>query len=246
MGRPRGGKARGEGRGEGRGKSGGKNNGKGGDKGRNKGGGKAGTPQFAKENAATRISRDVFVYDPSTLHFLATPWGSAEHRSTLQYGNAFGAFLCRPPKDAGDLERQLRYATKMEVDGQGVVLRYDVSGGVVGHKTADLNAALPTPFRYEDAAFECVVLPSRDESPTSSIGASMTVLAYFLPVAKAKVRGVSEGGPYVWLDAKQAVDPSTNVHASVVQAFLYRKRVANLMLFRGANVASIQKKLAAA
>lgn len=216
-----------------------------------RGKGKTSQQRFAKESAATRISRDVFVYDPRTLAFLATPWGSAEHQSTLQYGNAFGTFLCRPPKDAADLERQRSFATEMHVDKQGMMLRYDVSGGVVGHKTKALNALLPegTPFRYEDAAFECVVMPSRDESPTSSIGASMTVLAYFLPVAKNKVRGVSETSkkaPYVWLDAKAAVDPSKNVHASVVQTFLYRKKVADLKLFRGAKVESIQKKLAAA
>lgn len=48
--------------------------------------------KFAKESAKTRLSRDVFIYDPKTMEFLVKPWGSGNHRAVSKYGNAFGTF----------------------------------------------------------------------------------------------------------------------------------------------------------
>lgn len=197
--------------------------------------------RFAKEDEFTRISRDVFLYDSNTMEFLVTPWGKeSNHRSATKYGNAFGVFLCRPPKNESDLAEQRKFSTELFIDGQGVVLQFDVSKGVVGHKTNALNALLKRKFEYDRATFECVVMPSTAESATSSISSHMTVLAYFLPVDASSIR--LQGG-LTWLSMRDATDPTINVHASVVQTFLYRRNVNALKTFEGANVASIQKRL---
>ena len=114
--------------------------------------------RFAKESEKTRLSRDVFIFDPQTMDFLVKPWGASTitnegHRSNLQYGNAFGTFLYRPPKDDIDLQKQKDISTEMMIKDEGVVLKFNVSEGVVGWKTIALLLSkfpqmrrLPSPF----------------------------------------------------------------------------------------------------
>ena len=197
--------------------------------------------RFAKEDARSRVSRDVFVYDARTMAFLVIPWKGDGHRADSMYGNAFGTFLYRPPKNVADMEAQRRWP-EVSVEGvRGKVFRFDVSEGVVGHKTDAMNRLLGRPFRYEDATFECVVVPSAAESRTSVLSASLTVLAYFLPVDRREV-GTPKG--FKWLSERDATDPARNVHAGVVSTFLHRRRVGDLKTFRGDDVRRIAARLA--
>lgn len=200
--------------------------------------------RFAKESEKTRLSRDVFIFDPQTMDFLVKPWGGSTvtnkgHRSNLQYGNAFGTFLYRPPKNDIDLQKQKDISTEMMIKGEGLVLRFNVSEGVVGWKTKELNKLIrKRQFPYDKAEFMCITMPSKSESRTSSIGAPMTVLAYFLPMAKSKISNI---GDYKWLNRLDATDPSKNVHASVVSTFLCRIDISDLKTFQGSNVERIMK-----
>jgi hypothetical protein len=201
--------------------------------------GKRGKASFAAETAMTRISRDVFLYDPSTNEFCVKEWGSAEHRASARYGNAFGTFLCRPPKDEKDMSDQLSHAKRLTFP-EGDVLHYDVQR-VIGHKTADLESVLKKPFLYNDASFVCYAMPSSEQSVTSLIAAPMTVLAYFLPVQK---RSLTKRDTEVWISSKEATDPSINVHAGVVSAFLFCKNTKpSQKVFEGADVSAMRKHI---
>lgn len=197
---------------------------------------------FAQESHRTRVSRDVFLYDKSSMEFLVKPWGG-DHRSALQYGNAYGSFMYRPPKDDDDLEKQRQFTTKMLIRGEGAVLAYDTTSGVIGFKTKELNKVLrKRAFPYDDTSFRCVIMPSKMECRTSSITASMTVLAYFLPVDRNKLVNIPL--EYRWLSKLDATDPSKNVHASCVSHFLYgRECNKQFKTFRGSNVRKIMQRL---
>lgn len=195
---------------------------------------------YAKENFKTRVARDVFLYDQRTMKFLVKPWGTdANHRADALYGNAFGTFICRPPKNEADLKKQMNLTTEVLVRDEGTVLAYDMSKGVIGFKTEELNELLGTKsFSFDDAAFECMVLPSRAESRTSKISASMTSLGYFLSVDKSKLKKLPKG--FKWMSIMDATDPQLNVHASCIAHFLYvRRHVASPKIFRGSNVKRI-------
>ena len=200
--------------------------------------------RFAKESEKTRLSRDVFLFDPETMDFLVKPWGASTatnegHRSNLKFGNAFGTFLYRPPKDDKDFQKQKDISTEMMIKDEGIVLRFDVSDGVVGWKTKELNKLIrKRHFPYNKAEFMCITMPSKTECRTSSISAPMTVLAYFLPVEKSKI---AITGNYQWLDRLDATDPSMNVHASIVSTFLCKIDINDLKTFQGSNVEKIMK-----
>lgn len=200
--------------------------------------------RFAKESEKNRLSRDVFIFDPETMDFLVKPWGASTatnegHRSNLKFGNAFGTFLYRPPKDDIDLQKQKDISTEMMIKGEGIVLKFDVSEGVVGWKTKELNKVIrKRQFPYDKSEFMCITMPSKSECRTSSISAPMTVLAYFLPVAKSKI-AITEN--YRWLKRLDATDPSMNVHASIVSTFLCKIDINDLKTFQGSNVEKIMK-----
>lgn len=195
--------------------------------------------KFAKESAKTRLSRDVFIYDPKTMEFLVKPWGSGNHRAVSKYGNAFGTFLYRPPKDESDLAKQKDISSEMYMKGEGIVLKYDMSEGVISWKTKELNKLIKKKqFPYDKTTFLSVIMPSKEQCRTSSIAAPMTILAYFYPVSKDKLNDI---GNYEWLSRIDATDPTLNVHADVVSMFLYKKDIKNLKTLQGKNVEKIMK-----
>lgn len=204
-----------------------------------------GSAGFAKEGSDTRISRDVFLHDPRTGEFLVKPWGDGHHRGSALYGNAFGTFLCRPPKDDEDLRHQLAppvsaRLVRLTSPRDARVLAFNVRG-VVGHKTGILNDVLRRPFAYERAAgFIACVMPSKDESRTSTLAAANTTLAYFVHIDRKKM---PRRKGYVWISAKDATDPGKNVHASVVAAYLYCMPSIDRHVYHGSNLGAILKRL---
>lgn len=197
---------------------------------------------FSKETAETRISRDVFIYDPYSKSFLVKKWDGPQHRvKNVKYGNAFGVFLCRPPKSQKDYHQQLEYAEPAKL-GKHNVLSFNVKG-VLGHKTKSVQQMIGREnkeFKYSDCSHITYVMPSKHECKTSSMSAGVTVLAYFLPVRKSAVH-LSEG--FRWISTKQATDPTYNIHAGVVSCFLYCKSFKDEKEFHTGDVASIYKRL---
>lgn len=194
--------------------------------------------KFAPESAKTRLARDVFIYDPKTMEFLVKPWGS-NHRAKLKFGNAFGTFLYRPPKDEQEVDKQKDLSYLRYIPGEGNVLVFDVSQGVVGFKTQELTKLIKKKeFPYDKSKFLCTVIPSKTESRVSGLDAAMTILAYFYPVSKDKLNDI---GNYEWLSTIDATDPTLNVHANVVSMFLYKKDIKNLKTLQGKNVEKIMK-----
>ena len=135
---------------------------------------------------------------------------------------------------------QLSHAKRLTLTPEGDVLHYDVQR-VIGHKTSDLESVLKKPFLYNEASFVCYAIPSSEQSVTSLIAAPMTVLAYFLPVKK---RSLTKRETEVWISTEDATDPSFNVHAGVVSAFLCCKNTKpSRKVFEGANVIEIRKHI---
>lgn len=200
-------------------------------------------PGFAAPSHISRISRDVFLYDRESGDFLVKPWAGGGHISKAQFGNAFGTFLCRPPKSKEDLDAQLKHHAKVKTSsgkGKKKVLTYDVGGGIVGHKTESLSRALPNNRQPSSFGFACVRIPSMTESAASLVHEPMTVLAYFAPVSKRSTR--LEDGAY-WVSVRDATDPSKNLHANVISAFLCTPPQKEYKVLRGKNVLAIQRKV---
>lgn len=207
---------------------------------------------FAPPTALSRISRDVFLYDKHSGDFLVKPWASKDHRSSkAKFGNAFGTFLCRPPKSKEDLDSQIKHATVKALRGsKKKVLVYDMSGGtkpkhpktglegMLGFKTEALETSVGG--QTLDLQLACVSLPSMQESSTSLILEPMTVLAYFAAVRKDKTK-LTDGA--FWVSKRDATDPAKNLHASVVSTFLHTPPQTQHSLLRGKNVLAIQEKV---
>ena len=177
--------------------------------------------RYLIENYKSRISRDIFVYtqNENRYEFLVKPWSNAQHRAKGLYGNAFGTFLCRPPKDKKDLEQQIKKPINAKImyipQKNKNILLYDLKKEILGFKTEHLKSVLEEKFSdLEKANVECYKIPSSKNNKNSMLSAGMTILASFIEIEKKDYENLH------WLDAKTAHNPKINIHAGIISHFM--------------------------
>ena len=176
---------------------------------------------YLKEDDKSRISRDIFIYTKinNTYHFLVKPWGNITHRAKGLYGNAFGTFLCRPPKDMEDLEQQIKPPVNAKPilipQYNKLLLTYNLNNTVLGFKTDSLKKILGKNFKnIKLEKVECYKISSSEENKYSMLSAGMTILATFVEIEKEEYDNL------IWIDSKKAYNPKINIHSGIVAHFL--------------------------
>jgi len=176
---------------------------------------------YLKENYKSRISRDIFIYTKinNTYKFLVKQWGNEKHRAKGLYGNAFGTFLCRPPKDMEDLEQQIKHPVNAHPilipQYNKYLLTYNLNNKVLGFKTDSLKKVLGKNFKnIKSEKIECYKIGSSKENKYSMLSAGMTILATFVKIEKEDYDNL------IWIDSKKAYNPKINIHSGIVAHFL--------------------------
>jgi len=176
---------------------------------------------YLKEDDKSRIARDVFIYTKinNKYEFLVKPWNDKHHQSNILYGNAFGTFLCRPPKDQTDLDNQLSEPVNAKTilipQSNKLLLTYNVKNGIIGFKTNILKKILDKDFKkIKPTKIECYKIPSNKTDKNSMLDASMTILACFIKIDKREFDDLK------WLSAKDSYNPKINIHSGIVAHFL--------------------------
>jgi hypothetical protein len=176
---------------------------------------------YLKEDDKSRIARDVFIYTKinNKYEFLVKKWNNKQHRAQGLYGNAFGTFLCRPPKDQKDLDVQLSEPVNANTilipQYNKLLLTYNVKNGIIGFKTNILKKILDKDFKkIKPTKIECYKIPSCKTDKNSMLDASMTILACFIKIDKREFNDLR------WLSAKDSYNPKINIHSGIVSHFL--------------------------
>ena len=204
-----------------------------------------------KEDTNTRIARDVFIYkraeNTGELLFLCKYWDESEHhRARPTYGNAFGSFLCRPPRNAAEARLDAPYIKKcfnqvwtpptgtpstpkrsLMVSAQlphFLTTKQDRFNSTLGN----INSVFQ-PFSDTADTF-LFQIPSKKQRPgMSSLSAPMSCIAKFFPMHKyySDLSSVLHDGtaartshqPLVWVSAKIAASKH-NAHNCVIKDYL--------------------------
>ena len=178
--------------------------------------------RYLPENYKSRISRDIFVYTKTgdDYEFLVKPWANVHHRAKGLFGNAFGTFLCRPPKDKKDLEQQIKSPVNAKImlvpQSNKYILTYSLKKEFLGFKTGHLKSVLGDNFsNIKKTDVECYRLPSNNKY--SMLSAGMTVLASFIEIEKKNYDNLQ------WINSKTACDPKKNIHVGIISHFMNDK-----------------------
>lgn len=216
---------------------------------------------WCEENANTRISRDVFIYkeDAHTgeLSFLCKSWKKETHfRVKTAYGNAFGSFVCRPPRNETEATLEAPYIQKefpriLKPAGQNCYLMVGSTlKAFLRSKQTHLDACLKenrvtqtNPLAELDTfVFQ---IPSKAQCPTkSNIDAPMTCISKFIQVqddsvavttrrsTQEKKNGSMKG--LCWLNEKKAITKA-NIHGCVIYDFLrhFKMKTSTGLCLRG-------------
>ena len=67
---------------------------------------------YCAEDEYTRLARDIVLISNNNK-FLVRKWGGSGHRSQASFGNAFGTFYYRPPKNIPPTENDIQFAIPM-------------------------------------------------------------------------------------------------------------------------------------
>ena len=188
---------------------------------------------YCAEDAYTRLARDIVVRTASNT-FLVRKWGGGGHRAGAAFGNAFGTFFYRPPKNIPASDNDTKFATVMwDVEIRGWLLTFAIDG--LGVKNRELsNMFGPTAkeamlLSALDDKANCYVMPSSSQSDKASIAAPMTVLVSFVEHEEIDL---SKFPDFAWASLQQALDPRFNVHAGVIARYCLEKGMAESELLR--------------
>lgn len=181
--------------------------------------------KYLAETYKSRISRDIFVYTKTgdDYEFLVKPWSNPQHRAKGFYGNAFGTFLCRPPKDKEDLERQINppVNAKSMLDPQRkkYVLIYNLKKEIIGFKTGQLKTVLRDNFSNLNKSYvECYKIPSSKDTKYSLLSKGMTILATFIEIKKENFDN------FIWINSETACNSKINIHGGIISHFMNDKK----------------------
>ena len=223
-----------------------------------------------KEDANTRISRDVFLYKEDVhtgeLCFLCKSWKKEEyHRVKTAYGNAFGSFVCRPPRNEKEATLSAPYIQDEfpliwtpTADGRALMVG-SMLNKFLRTKQKDLEACLQAngvtranPLAQVDTfVFQ---IPSKAQYHKSSMGAQMTCIAKFINVS-GTTSDDDEANGFCWVNEKKA-KTEANIHGCVIHDFLvytkkkttglflkevYAPHTENAKTLNGFNIVSIQQ-----
>ena len=180
---------------------------------------------YLPENYRSRISRDIFVFTKSEngYEFLVKSWPKSNHRSKALYGNAFGTFLCRPPKNKEDLSQQIKPPINAKIilvkesprPNNKYLLTYNLKKEILGFKTEQLKSVLGDNFsNIKKTQVKCYKLSSSKNNKFSMINAGMTVIASFIEIEKKEYDNI------LWINSKTACNPKINVHACIISHFM--------------------------
>lgn len=174
---------------------------------------------YCAEDEYTRLARDIFLLAGNKV--LLRKWGGGGHRAQILFGNGFGTFFYRPPKNVPATEGDIKWAVPMwEVDAGGWLLTFKIDG--LGPKNSELGAIFGPEAKDAmleaalDAEAKCYVMPSSSQSDKSSIAAPMAVLVNFIQCDQVDLGKFPD---LTWADIEQAVDPKFNVHAGVLASY---------------------------
>lgn len=227
---------------------------------------------WCKEDANTRISRDVFLYKEDVhtgeLCFLCKSWKKGEHhRVKTAYGNAFGSFVCRPPRNEKEATLSAPYIQDEfpliwtpTADGRALMVG-SMLNKFLRTKQKDLEACLQAngvtranPLAQVDTfVFQ---IPSKEQYHESSMGAQMTCIAKFINVSgTTSTSDDDDANGFCWVNEKKA-KTEANIHGCVIHDFLvytkkkttglflkevYAHHTADAKTLNGSNIVSIQQ-----
>ena len=173
---------------------------------------------FCNETTKNRLARDVFIYTfdkKGELKFLLKKWKDPNHRATVNFGNSFGTFIYRPPKNLEDARRSLEYATPLWAKSQnGWLLTFPVNGlGPKNELLANLlNLSITKMIKMiNNLQVYGIIIPSSFQDSKSSIHAPMISLASFIEVQE----NIVIPQDMKWVSAIDACNPKKNVHAGI-------------------------------
>jgi len=188
---------------------------------------------FCAEDEYSRLARDIVICT-ATNKFLLKKWGGGGHRAQASYGNAFGTFFYRPPKNIPASDGDVKFAVPMwDTKAKGWLLTFAIDG--IGPKNRELAALFGVTAKeamLESALtseVKCYVMPSSSQSTKSSIAAPMTVLVSFLQHDEISLVNFPD---YVWASSEQAFDPGFNVHAGVIASHCLESGIASWELLK--------------
>ena len=226
-----------------------------------------------KEDANTRISRDVFLYTKDNhtgeMCFLCKSWKKEEHyRVKTAYGNAFGSFVCRPPRNEKEATLSAPYIQDEfpliwtpNADGRALMVG-SMLNKFLRTKQRNLEACLKANggFTHADTDGYTFVfqIPSKSQCPTKSpIDAPMTCIAKFIRVSGTTSTSDDDvANGFCWVNEKKA-KTNANIHGCVIHDFLvytkekttgglflkevYAPHTADAKTLSGSNIVSIQQ-----